>query len=303
MKAPLLLAMAGCLSLSTPATADSGTGVPPAAALAATTPVDRRVWRGEPIGVRLQIDAERIVHFPDAGGVRAGLIGGPVPGLQIQPLGNRLYLRARQPFARTRLLAQTGRGQSLLLDLSVKADAAADPGTLEILTAATPAPADPPGAALIPARRAADRPLRDVTGAEPVGYVALVRHAAQTLYAPERLIPPEGSILRVPLHSRQAPHLVRGGQIEATPLAAWRAAGPRGPLWVTAVRLRNRRAAGVDLDPRDLRGIWRASAFQHGHLGPAGLETDVTAVYLVSDRPFDEALGAIATAVAGKAAP
>ncbi len=299
-----ILAIAGLLGLAAPAQADKGPGVPVAPETDQGPGVIARVWHGEPILIPLRTDAERILHFPGATRVRPGLIGGPVPGLRIQPLDNRLYLSTSQPFERTRLLVQTGQGQ-VLLDLSAKTDADAGPRTMEILLPGAPAaagtdtqaaPARFPAGANAPLTRGMPAP------AAPVGYVALVRHAAQTLYAPERLMPREGRILRAPLHSHHAPHLMRGARIEAAPLAAWRAAGPRAPLWVTAVRLRNLSPDGLDLDPRDLRGQWRAAAFQHGRLAPAGREADVTTVYLVSDQAFDAALGVIAAAAVGERA-
>jgi hypothetical protein len=80
---------------------------------------------------------------------------------------------------------------------------------------------------------------------------------------------------------------VRGAQVQAEPVAAWHAQGPHGPLWVAAVRLRNTRPEPVVLDPRDLRGQWRAASFQHARLGRAGDPTDTTTLYLVADRRIE----------------
>jgi hypothetical protein len=89
-------------------------------------------------------------------------------------------------------------------------------------------------------------------------------------------------IVRVPVN--QAPmDLVRGGQVEAIPVAVWRA----GLHTVTAVRLRNTSLHPVVLDPRELRGPWLTAAFQHNRLLPAGSEADTTAVYLIAERPVD----------------
>ncbi len=123
-----------------------------------------------------------------------------------------------------------------------------------------------------------------------MGYVALVRHAAQSLYAPPRLIPRSGTIFQTPLPDRGPVALVRGAQVLATPVASWRAEGPRAALWVTAVKLRNLLDHPVVLDPRDLRGRWRGASFQHARLGAAGDETDTTTVYLISDRRFAKAM-------------
>ena len=79
--------------------------------------------------------------------------------------------------------------------------------------------------------------------------------------------------------------LLRGGGVEAVPVAAWKA----GLHYVTAVRLTNHSAKAVILDPRELRGAWLAATFQHNRLLPSGADEDTTAVYLISDRPFDVA--------------
>ena len=222
--------------------------------------------------------------------LRSGLLGGPVPGLQVQALGDHLYLKAEQPFAATRLIVQSDTGQSILLDLAAdKSFAAGAP--LEVLSNPTAvAASDSVPAAMTP------QPVE-----KPIGYVALVRHAAQSLYAPTRLAPQSGRIARAPLRTDASLHLVRGAHIEATPVAAWRANGAHGPLWVAAIKLRNTLAQPVVLDPRDLRGQWQAASFQHARLGPSGDPTDTTTVYLVSNRRFEEALGPFAPQAAKSA--
>ncbi len=243
---------------------------------------ERQVWRGTPIRVDLPLNSEHIIRFPGATRLRSGLLGGPVPGLRVQVLDDHLYLLAKEPFAATRMIVQTGAGPAVLLDLA--ADERFPNGApLEILTA-TP-----------PTDNAADEgwngeaPLAQ-EAPKPVGYVALIRHAAQSLYAPPRLIPRAGTITQAPLPDRGPVALLRGTPLEATPVASWRAEGPQSPLWVTAVKLRNLSQRPVVLDPRDLRGQWRAASFQHARLSAGGEETDTTTVYLISDRRFAEAV-------------
>jgi integrating conjugative element protein (TIGR03749 family) len=118
-------------------------------------------------------------------------------------------------------------------------------------------------------------------GQEQLGYIQLTRFAAQQLYAPARLIKNQPGIVRVPV-TRDPVDLLHGGTIEATPLVAWRAGG----LYVTAVKLTNHTEHPQTLDPRDLRGTWLTSTFQHHRLLPKGDEADTTAVYLISARPF-----------------
>ena len=113
----------------------------------------------------------------------------------------------------------------------------------------------------------------------------MTRYAAQQLYAPTRLIPSQPGVVAMPVNAEPV-DLVYGGKIEAVPVAAWKA----GLQYLTAVKLTNRTRKAVVLDPRELRGSWLAATFQHNRLLPAGSEADTTAVYLVSDRPFDVAL-------------
>ena len=56
---------------------------------------------------------------------------------------------------------------------------------------------------------------------------------------------------------------------------------------VTAVRIDNLEQRTIRLDPRQVLGRWRAAAFQHGRLQPGA----ATALYLVSDGPFEASMG------------
>lgn len=108
----------------------------------------------------------------------------------------------------------------------------------------------------------------------------------QQLYAPARLLKEAPGIHRVSVSLKPLTHLLKGAAITATPIAGWQS----GRWYVTAVALTNTGAQFIALDPRQLRGHWRAATFQHSRLHPAGSDADTTAVYLISDRPFHEAL-------------
>ncbi len=287
MKTTLALCITLAAALPGAAGALTSAAVPLAAGQAArqiTQAPDRQVWRGTPIRVDLPLGQEQIIRFPGAGRLRSGLLGGPVPGLRVQVLDGHLYLLAKEPFAATRMIVQTDAGAAVLLDLA--ADARFPAGApLEILTAAPASASGDP----VDERWSGDAASAQAAP-EPVGYVALIRHAAQSLYAPPRLIPRSGAIVQAPLPDRGPVDLVRGAHILATPVASWRAEGPQRPLWVTAVKLRNLSPRPVVLDPRDLRGQWRGASFQHARLGASGAETDTTTVYLVSGRRFAKAV-------------
>jgi hypothetical protein len=61
-------------------------------------------------------------------------------------------------------------------------------------------------------------------------------------------------------------------------------------LYVTAVRVTNKSAQPFELPLEHLRGRWLSVTAQHGRIGPAGSETDTTALYLICDRAFDACL-------------
>jgi hypothetical protein len=70
------------------------------------------------------------------------------------------------------------------------------------------------------------------------------------------------------------------------PLGAWKS----GSLYVTAVRVTNRSRFPTELSLEQLRGQWIAATAQHVRIGPAGSDTDTTAIYLISNRPFEACL-------------
>jgi integrating conjugative element protein (TIGR03749 family) len=253
-----------------------GLNPPPAAATTPETlpdPPERILWNKTPLRITLPVGQERLVHFP--ADVRVGFPTPPPPGLRTQSIGGTVYWYAKEPFTTTRVQVQElATGQMILLDL--QAQPGADTTPIQILR---PAGADPavtePGAqnqtATVPAHATAN-------------FVQLTRHAAQQLYAPQRLARERPGIHPVPVNTDSIP-LVRGGQVEARPLLSWRG----GDDYVTAVRLQNLTGQAVILDPRDLRGQWTAATFQHARLLPRGDEADTTCVYLISARPFADA--------------
>jgi integrating conjugative element protein (TIGR03749 family) len=228
----------------------------------------RVTWDKVPIPVILQAGEERMVHFraPVSVGVPAGLD----QLLRTQTVNGTVYLLATTAFPETRIIArEVDGGQVYLLDVSATADGA-DSGPISIFIDET---------AEVNNRSMQSKSI------EHHGYVSLTRYAGQQLYAPMRLLSSDPGIVRQPVR-QAAVELVPGEGVESTPLAAWRS----GSLYVTAVKLTNRRKRAQVLDPRTLRGQWLAATFQHSRLLPAGDDADTTAVYLVSARPFEESL-------------
>ena len=231
--------------------------------------IERILWKKMPIAVTLIVGQERLVHFPDS--VSVGVPQSLTPILRSQSINGTLYLTAREPFEASRVIVRSEQGEPVyVLDISAKE-------------------ADPEGARLPTLQILVENPLPDELASNNTaissaqwGYVALTRYAAQQLYAPARLLPNALGIVRVPV-TQQSFELILGGQVEAVPVAAWKA----GLRNITAVRLTNKTQYPVVLDPRQLRGTWLTASFQHNRLLPSGNEADSTAAYLVSDRPFD----------------
>lgn len=222
-------------------------------------------WERAPLAIALTVGEERMLHFraPVSVGVPAAL----EPLLRTQTVNGTVYLLAHTAFPAARLIVrELDGGQVYLLDVT-----ATEVGGLRLpLTVVAPE---------------ADREdFRSPPDSDPrhVGYVTLTRYAAQQLYAPLRLLSAEPGIVRQPVR-REPVRLIPGDSVMAIPLAAWRAES----LYVTAVKVTNRRKTAQVLDPRTLRGEWLAATFQHARLLPAGDEADTTAVYLVSAQPFE----------------
>jgi len=74
--------------------------------------------------------------------------------------------------------------------------------------------------------------------------------------------------------------------IQAKPLASWR----KGGLYVTAVKLRNITDKSLLVDFNQIQGTWLASSVAKANLAKYGLVGDSTYMYLISDKPFNDAL-------------
>ena len=194
-----------------------------------------------------------------------------------------LYIRALEPFSRSRIQVQGLQSQQIYLLDVMADDTASVADELIVMTAESVI------------NQAKDK-TQKIVGQD--WRVRLSRYAAQQLYAPERLLKGDSAIERIPVASQAIP-LIRGGVIEATPIASWQGGG----LTVTAVRLQNKQTHplvlqfppsgggnSVNLNKR-LRGRWLTATLQHKWLGALGQKDDTTTLYLVSAQSFVESTG------------
>ena len=241
--------------------------------LCAESTMPQRVhWQKTPIPIGLSVGEERLVHF--RGPVSVGLPATLKSQLRTQTVNGTVYLKANAAFGSTRVMVrEIEGGQTYLFDLSADTNSGATGGNTQ------------PIVVTLDETRSTANHLRETNHDAGFGYVSLTRFAAQQLYAPMRLLSSTAGIVRVPIQQQDVA-LIPGNAVAATPLVGWRA----GRLYVTAIKLTNRLAHAQTLDPRTLRGAWLNAAFQHSRLLPAGDEADTTAVYLVSEQPFNAAL-------------
>lgn len=112
-------------------------------------------------------------------------------------------------------------------------------------------------------------------------YLALTRFAAARIRTPRILQPEHARIEGMRLGNSRPFFLTADSELESRAEQSWR----DGALYVTAVRTRNRGEGTKTLDERRFIGHWLAAAVQTPTLGPG----ESSQVYLVSDRPFEQA--------------
>ena len=250
-------------------------------------------WERRPLAIPLPVDEERIVTLDR--NVRVGLppaLANPEV-LRVQSAGGVLYLKAFEAFETQRVRVQdVESGDVLLLDLSAREGASGEEILVVDSRESSPARASASTGSSTGSRGAqaseASRPSAQASGgdaqratATPVP-VLLTRHAAQSLYAPQRTIEPLRGVSRVPMRLPESlGTLLPSLPVTATPLGAWRLDG-----WtVTAVKLENNdRRRAFELDPRWLQGDFYSATFMHPYLAPRGSVEDTTTVFLVTRR-------------------
>ena len=237
-------------------------------------------WERLPLAVPLVVGQERVVFIER--NVRIGVPAGVGEQLRVQSAGGAIYLRANAPIAPTRLqLQDVESGALILLDIAAEPAKAGQPALEPVRIVESDVPTTRYGEPAKPAATTDDDAQRTAVTAKRATPVAVVltRYAAQNLYAPLRTVEPVPGIGRVNLRrTLELSTLLPTLPVRAQALAAWRLEDQ----WVTAVKLTNTAARGLDLDPRALQGNFVAATFQHPNLGPAGTPSDTTVLYLVT---------------------
>ena len=226
------------------------------------------LWDKTPIHLTLSLNEERLIHFPQAISIIDNEAEDKITVLKVQ---DALYLKGKESFDNKRLLVQLmPQGEVIILNLSANEKNSVTKPVEVLLDNQEESSSNSP----------------EPSNSFDINSVTLTRFAIQSLYAPQRLLVIPDGVGRIPMQTRRQINLIYGASIETRPLISWHG----GSFYITAVELKNLLNKEVIIDPRRMVGNWQTATFYPTNtLAPRGKE-DTTTVFLVSDRPFNEAL-------------
>ena len=249
----------------------------------AQTPPNRMVWQGDPLRVTLSKHVEQRLTFPDAKILWADVPNKLKDKLTTQIVGNNVYWTAKGSFKRQRItLGEEGSNKIYLLDVSAS-NRKVKTARIVVMEGRDPYASTPQAAPPINSRVDA---IRKASRSPMAGYATLLRFAASEVYAPQRLRMRNTGIVKVSLSSSSVRNLLPQRNLRIKTMAAWRSQG----FYVTALNIVNVSKHNTRLDPRNIRGQWKAALFHHNFLRGHGSRDDNTTLFLISDRPFNDAI-------------
>ena len=114
----------------------------------------------------------------------------------------------------------------------------------------------------------------------------LTSHAIQSIRQPADQHVPVQGIQAVRLTRHSPIELLPNRKISGTPLESWRS----GDLYITPLLLRNSGRESVEIKPQQLRGRWLKATLDIKRLNGIDSNSNTTYLYLLSDKPFDQAM-------------
>ena len=224
---------------------------------------DRLEWDKVPLKLDLEVGSERYVHFSFP--VDVGVPDNLVEHTRIQVVGNSVYLTATQTFDRQRFLFRS-REDGTVMVVDIEADSK-EVGSEHVYINDS-------------SRSKSSQSKKQWTPAQ------LTQFAARILYAPKRLRLSSLGLSRVSLPN-EAVSLIRHERIHVRPFLSWKT---EHGLFVTVLILTNPTPQPIELHPLMLRGRWLAATFHHYRLLPITTNANITALYLISEQPFAQAM-------------
>lgn len=238
---------------------------------------EHRVWNNKPISINLTVNEEKIISFPGEISIDVPEYIAEISRIQIRSDGT-IYWTAGSEFKKQRIIVKSKFGRVYLIDVS-----AHEYATTKSITIIDEVIEQKYG-------KSSSRQNPVISSGKDnksYDYVDLIRYAAQSMYAPKRLIK-EISVNQFPVVKSPLP-LYRGQKITVVPVAQWKT-NSIPTMYVTALSAYNDTSELLEVDVRKIRGKYLARSSQHGALGAKGSKTDNTTIYLVSDKPFMEAI-------------
>ncbi len=248
----------------------------------------RIIYTGNPLKITLGVgeDQERRITFPDS-----KLVWGDISDklkneglLKVEIVNNNVYLTAIKPFKSTRnIFGKEGSSDVYLLDIKAVPQKVGNQRLIIVKGEDRYAVADKdkkvvPETVIAALKQGAKTPT--------IGFTTLFKFAAREVYAPQRLRGDVSGIYRESVNEKNIFHLLRDNQVLTTPVAAWRS----GPLHITALSVRNMTDHSLTLDPRNIRGTWKAALFHYPRITANGSPQDNTTLYLISKASFADAI-------------
>ena len=229
-------------------------------------------WPSTPVEIDLKVGSEQRMLIPEAGNIRIGIPNEISHLLTSQIIGNHLWLTAIEEFDSTRIILIAEPLGRLILQIRAGfSNTSNQPIVFQ--------------------KKRSNDTLNPETELPSHGYVALTRWVVQQLYAPQRLRKELPGVVRISVGETpvdifrcgaRIPTLC-GGAVKAIPVGSWQSTYH----YATAVHIKNTTSESIILDPRELRGPWRAASFLHSRLHPEGKFGDNTVLVLISDFPFE----------------
>lgn len=237
------------------------------------------IWEKTPIAIQLPLSEERVITFP--GPIK--LVDSELDeDVGVMKLEDSLYINPKKSFKSKQVVVQMmPLGEVIVLKFSAD-ETYHNARHINVLISeknVEEEQEDQNGVA----------PQEQSTVAPSVNPISLTRFAIQSLFAPARLLITLHGVNRVPMRTQKTVALVYGAAVRAHPLISWSGEG----LYITAVELKNELNKRIVLDPRKLLGEWQTATFYPTNILNARDRHETTTVFLVSSRPFGEALSAL----------
>ena len=235
-----------------------------------------KVWNNKPMIINIKVNEEIRVIFPTTVNIQVPLA--TTQKLQaLAPNREIIYWKATAPFEKSRIIVTTDDGQDVyVIDLMASENGLTNDIIIE----------DPRRVLL----NNSNKPKDEMPELNDPAELVLTRYVAQSLYAPDRLLPRDENVglLETPELPEDFPLLqsALGENYGVEVIGQWNGYGH----YITAVLIINKSAMAVPVNPERVRGNFTHITPQHQYLSEAGTFDDRTTLYLVSDIPFSEAV-------------